>query len=148
MNKQCNECDYYFSKDKPCKWCREKNLYNPKKLKFMYYNLKTNKNTGGSTMLRIPVLNLTRYVEREQLGKVLEEASELYDAIDLGDIDEICSECLDVIQSAIGMLLMSVTNKQDLIKQILRHEIKLKSREARGLLEIKGWLNIEHQEDY
>jgi hypothetical protein len=46
------------------------------------------------------------------------------------------------------MLLMIVPNKEDLIKQILRHELKLKSREARGLIEIKGWLNIEHQEEY
>jgi len=148
MDKTCNDCDYLNAKDKPCKWCRNKNLYNPKNFKITYINLITNKNIGGMNMYRLPLLNLTRYVATEQMSKVLEETSELYDAANLGDVDQICTECLDVIQSTVGMLMMIVPNREDLTKQILRHELKLKSREAQGKVQISGWLNIYHQDGY
>jgi NTP pyrophosphatase (non-canonical NTP hydrolase) len=141
MDKSCYECKYIELRDKPCKNCRNKNLWNPKDIKF-------NKEIGGIEMFRLPILDLSKYAINEQQSKLFEEVAELYEAVDGGNTDDICSECLDVIQTAIGILYMAEPDNFQRARNILKHELKLKCREANGGLNIRGWLNFEEKNEY
>lgn len=98
-------------------------------------------------MVRIPVLDLSKYVIEEQRSKLLEELAEVYEAIEGGNTDDICSECLDLIQTAIGLLFMAAPEKLDRFRHLIKHELKLKCREANGGLKINGWLQIECKDE-
>lgn len=141
MDKSCYECKYIDTRDKPCKHCRNKNLWNPKDIKF-------NIQIGGIEMFRMPILDLSKYVIKEQTSKLLEEVSEVYEAVEGGNTDDICAECLDVIQTAIGLLFLAAPEKLNRARHILKHELKLKCREANGGLKITGWINTDTKNDY
>ena len=92
-------------------------------------------------MFRIPLLDLQTTPD-EQLDKVFEELMELSEAFDGGNTDNIIEECMDVIQAAVGLFDKISTDKT---RDILRHELKMKSREAQQRINIKAWLKIEHK---
>lgn len=145
MGKSCHTCKYFSVIDKPCRYCRSKSLWNPDIKKSI---LKKVEKIGGLVMVRIPVLDLKQYVVREQIGSVLEEAAELYEAVGGKNENDICEEALDLIQSTLGLLMMVVKRQEELRKQILRHELKLKGREANGGLRISAWFNMEYRQEY
>lgn len=99
-------------------------------------------------MFRIPALDLSAYTAEEQMKKILEETAEVYEAFEGGNKDDISEECLDIIQSALGLLLMISPKPNELIRKFIRHELKLKQREAQGKIKITGWFQIEEKDGY
>lgn len=99
-------------------------------------------------MIRLPVLDLSRHTPREQIGVVIKKASDLYDAVNTTEKDIISSECLELIQSALGLLMMIEPNQEHLIKQITRHEQKLIKNDACGEIRIASWLNVYKGKEY
>jgi hypothetical protein len=99
-------------------------------------------------MIRIAMLDTSNYTTEQQLEKLYDNTLKLCDAVDVGESKNISVECLAVIQSAMGILLSSVTKDVDLIRHLLRHELETKCREASGGDKILGWLNIDYKDGY
>lgn len=100
-------------------------------------------------MLKFPVLDLSKNSSiPDQIKTILDDTSDLYEAYEKGTTDDISLRCLDLIQSTVGLFFMAAPKAFILARQMLRHELKMKCREARGKISISGWLNIEHKQGY
>jgi len=104
-------------------------------------------------MLRIPVLDVANKDATEQMYELLYNASNLlaymkYDVLNSQNNDEIAQECLNVIQITLGLLCIVSPEECQRVKQLLRHELKLKCEESQNKVKILGWLNIDYKVGY